>query len=101
MLRLLAVAIACTGLAACSYLHPYRPNIEQGNVITTKNVSQLHVGMSTAQVAKIMGDPVLRNSFDDNLIVYAYQYLPNNGTNVKKTITLYIRHGRVSRIEKS
>lgn len=101
MLRLLAVATACIGLAACSYLHPYRPNIEQGNIITAKNASQLHVGMTSAQVTKLMGEPILRNSFDDNLVVYAYQYLPNNGTNVKKTITVYLRRGRVSRIEKS
>ncbi len=100
MLSLLTLLITCLSLAACSYLHPYRPNIEQGNIITAKQEASLHVGMSQNEVIKLLGAPVLRNTFDDNLIVYSYQYLPNNGTKIQKTITLYIRNGRVSRIEK-
>ena len=100
MLRLFFAFIVGFILAGCSYLHPYRPNIQQGNVISANRVSQLQLGMSQTQVISIMGTPVLQNTFANNRLVYVYQLLPNHGTNVEKIVTLTFSNGRLVNIQK-
>ena len=48
--------VATLGLTGCSYFHPYRPDIEQGNVMSQDRVAQLKVGMSRQKVTEIIGD---------------------------------------------
>ena len=42
----------------------YRITVQQGNVITQEMVDQLKPGMTRSQVAYIMGEPILRNTFN-------------------------------------
>jgi len=52
--------------------------VQQGNVITQDMVDRLKPGMSRSQVAYVMGEPVLRNTFDDNRWDYVYSLdIPN------------------------
>ena len=46
--------------------------IQQGNIITQEMVDQLKPGITRDQVAYIMGEPVLRNTFDDDRWDYVY-----------------------------
>lgn len=50
----------------------YRITVQQGNVITQEMVDQLKPGMTRSQVAFIMGEPILRNTFDPNRWDYIY-----------------------------
>ena len=50
----------------------YRITIQQGNVITQEMVDQLKPGMTRSQVAYIMGEPILRNTFNENRWDYIY-----------------------------
>jgi len=101
MIRYLIVALSVALLSGCSYLHPYRPNIEQGNIVNANHVNQLRTGMSLTQVQKIMGGkPVLENTFNNSRIVYAYQYIPNHGKQVTKQVALTFRNGRLANIQK-
>jgi outer membrane protein assembly factor BamE len=55
----------------------YRITVQQGNVITQDMVDQLKPGMTRSQVAFIMGEPILRNTFDPDRWDYIYTvYLP-------------------------
>jgi len=55
----------------------YRITVQQGNVITQEMVDQLKPGMTRSQVAFIMGEPILRNTFDPDRWDYIYTvYLP-------------------------
>jgi outer membrane protein assembly factor BamE len=49
---------------------PYRPNIQQGNVIENPETNKLHLGMTKPEVIAILGNPVLVNPFDDNSWAY-------------------------------
>lgn len=101
MLRLFVIAIAALTLAGCSFFHPYRPNVQQGNIISKTKVQQLHTGMGMRQVENIMGKPVLENTFDNNRLVYVYEMNPNRGKIVKKRVILTFRNYRLVKIEKS
>jgi outer membrane protein assembly factor BamE len=50
----------------------YRITVQQGNVITQEMVDQLKPGMTRSQVAYIMGEPILRNTFNENRWDYIY-----------------------------
>ncbi len=50
----------------------HRVAIQQGNIITQEMVDQLKPGITREQVAYIMGEPVLRNTFDDDRWDYVY-----------------------------
>ena len=58
--------------------HMYRPDIQQGNVIVSKNVNKLRLGMSQATVKSILGNPILIDTFTDNRLSYIYNYKHGN-----------------------
>ena len=50
----------------------HKLTVQQGNVITQAMIDKLRPGMTRSQVAYIMGEPVFRNSFNDNRWDYVY-----------------------------
>ena len=81
MPRLLASTLILSLLlaAGCSFRAPkfglprvHKITVQQGNVITQDMIDQLKPGMTRSQVAYVMGEPVFRNSFDDNRWDYVY-----------------------------
>ena len=50
----------------------HKVTIQQGNVITQQMIDKLKPGMTRNQVAFIMGQPVLKNTFDANRWDYVY-----------------------------
>lgn len=50
----------------------YKVTVQQGNVITQEMIDQLKPGMTRSQVAFIMGEPILRHTFDAGRWDYIY-----------------------------
>lgn len=73
-ITIILIALLC---AACSSalpsLKPYRMDIQQGNVVTSKMMLQLRPGMTKSQVRFIMGTPLIQDSFHANRWDYFYQ----------------------------
>jgi outer membrane protein assembly factor BamE len=46
-----------------AYISPYKPDIIQGNVVTTEQISQIKPGMARAQVKEILGSPLITDPF--------------------------------------
>lgn len=69
----LAVALAlATMLTSCALPRVYKVTVQQGNVITQQMVDRLQPGMTREQVAYVMGEPVIRNPFDQDRWDYVY-----------------------------
>jgi outer membrane protein assembly factor BamE len=85
-------------LSSCSYFSIRRPVIEQGNIITTEEVSKLHPGMSEAQVIEIMGEPMLENIFTPNRMEYVYTYQNGIEPRTEKRVKLFFKQGRLEAI---
>lgn len=69
---LLALAsVACS--SALPSLKPYRMDIQQGNVVTSKMMLQLRPGMTKSQVRFIMGTPLIQDSFHADRWDYFYE----------------------------
>lgn len=50
----------------------HKISVQQGNVITQEMIDRLKPGMSRSQVAYVMGEPVLRNTFNEDRWDYIY-----------------------------
>lgn len=64
-------------LSACGSavpkMKPFKMDIQQGNVVTSKMLLQLRPGMTKSQVKFIMGTPLIVDSFHSNRWDYFYQ----------------------------
>ncbi len=64
-------------LSGCAFKRPKLPRVhkltvQQGNVITQDMIDKLKPGMTRSQVAFIMGEPVVKNSFNEKRWDYVY-----------------------------
>ncbi len=69
---LLALLCVSCGTALPS-IKPYKLDVQQGNVVTSKMLLQLRPGMTKSQVRFIMGTPLIQDSFHGNRWDYVYQ----------------------------
>ena len=93
-LPLLIVVFTSLILAGCSLKRPRLPRVhkipvQQGNVITQDMIDKLKPGMSRSQVAFIMGEPVMRNSFNDDRWDYVYSIELPGVYSTSQTVSLY------------
>lgn len=79
VIRTAVLLATCSALAACSLSMPkfsiprvYKATVQQGNVITQEMIDQLKPGMTRSQVRFVMGDPVIRSTFDADRWDYVY-----------------------------
>lgn len=83
-------------LSACSLPRVYRLTVQQGNVITQEMVDSLKPGMTHEQVAYVMGEPVIRNPFDDSRWDYVYTFRVPGYVDDQAMLSLYFVDGKLS-----
>lgn len=67
-------ALLCVSCGtALPTVKPYKLDVQQGNVVTSKMLLQLRPGMTKSQVRFIMGTPLVQDSFHGNRWDYVYQ----------------------------
>ncbi len=95
-MRLMLATITCASLvlAGCSFKRPRLPRVhkltvQQGNVINQDMIDKLRPGMTRSQVAFVMGEPVVRNSFNDNRWDYVYTIELPGVYSTTQTVSLY------------
>ncbi len=85
-LRLLAFAALSTlALDACGI---YRVSVQQGNVVTPKELAKVHSGMDRLQVRTLLGSPVLKDPWHPDQWIYAYSYKPAYGATRTQRVTV-------------
>ncbi|MDZ4098789.1 MAG: outer membrane protein assembly factor BamE [Methylophilaceae bacterium] len=75
-MRHIIILLALLSVSCSSSLpsfKPFRMDIQQGNVVTSKMVMQLRPGMTKSQVRFIMGTPLIQDGFRSNRWDYFYQ----------------------------
>ncbi len=71
---LIACSVVLTGCgSSVPMVKPFKMDIQQGNVVTSKMLLQLRPGMTKSQVRFIMGTPLIVDSFHNNRWDYFYQ----------------------------
>ncbi len=76
-LFILFIILSSTLIVGCGssvpVVKPFKMDIQQGNVVTSKMLLQLRPGMTKSQVRFIMGTPLINDSFHTNRWDYFYQ----------------------------
>jgi len=79
----------------------YRMDIQQGNVIEQAAVDSIRQGMSTTEVASILGSPLMEDDFKQNRWDYVF-YLkkPGKKQERKSMAVVFNNAGRVTQVLK-
>ena len=90
-LKLLLPLLLVTLLSACSSW-VFRIDVSQGNYLVDKDLENLRVGMSKEQVIFVMGRPVIRDTFDNDVFYYVYKLkrgMKSSGEDFRKDLYLH------------
>lgn len=72
-------AIVITLLLMAGCITSYKPEIQQGNVVTQEMVEKLKPGMTKSQVRFVLGTPLIADRFHPERWDYIYVYKKNVG----------------------
>lgn len=91
------ISLCAAALSGCGL---FRVEIQQGNFITNKQVSQLKEGMTKREVRYIMGTPLVVDPFHEKTRWdYVYSYSPDLGTEAEqRRVTLFFADDKLERI---
>ena len=69
---ILTVLVGFASLSGCIFPGVYKLNVQQGNIVTQDMLDKLKPGMTARQVIYVMGNPVLRNPYQEERWDYLY-----------------------------
>lgn len=99
-----ALAAAALLLAGCdsmrgwtpTFIQPYRPDVQQGNVVTREMVEQLRPGMTRDQVRFLLGTPLVASLFHQDRWDYVYYLKRGKGTETQqRKLTVLFKDNRL------
>ena len=99
---LLPLLVACESVRSWTppILQPYRPDVQQGNVVTKEMVDQLAAGMTRDQVRFLLGTPALVSVFHQDRWDYVYLLKRGKGSEVQsRRLTVHFKDNRVARFD--
>ena len=103
-LRAALGATALLALAACesmrgwtpTFIQPYRPDVQQGNVVTKEMVEQLRTGMTRDQVRFLLGTPLVASIFHQDRWDYVYYLKRGKGAEEqKRSLSIVFKDNRL------
>ena|SRR3990167_1971452 len=86
-------------LVNCASYDFSRRVVQQGNLLPHTQIAKLHMGMSKADVAILMGTSLLSPTFNNERWDYAYTWRKGTGSLTIKKVSLFFSHGVLTRIE--
>ena len=96
--RSIVCSFVALTIVGCANGLLHRVDQQQGNLVTDRMIEQLKPGMNREQVVFIMGQPILKNSFDSDRWDYIYTFAPRSQTPEKQYLTLYFKDGLLTRL---
>ncbi len=91
-LSFIAAGFALVLATGCSV---YRPDIQQGNLITSEQVAQLKEGMTRLQVQALLGSPLLRSDLHANRWDYGFAMRKRGEVTEMRRFTLFFDGDRL------
>ncbi|UAA39881.1 outer membrane protein assembly factor BamE [Paraneptunicella aestuarii] len=96
----LSVIAGTTSLSACSSW-VFRIDIPQGNYLEAKDVEKLRIGMTKEQVVFVLGNPVLKDSFEKDIYYYIYEMkrgMKSRGEDFRKDLVIEFENDKVAKV---
>jgi len=90
---------ACSSAWVPTILRPYRPDVQQGNIITKDMVEQLRPGMTRDQVRFLLGTPMLADVFHQERWDYPYYLRRKSGETQIRKLSVVFAEGKLAHFE--
>lgn len=81
------------------FIRPYTADVLQGNVITQERVSLLKVGMRRADVAAVLGTPLLKSVFHADRWDYVFRFERQGEEVQQRHLSVFFNGDRLERFE--
>ena len=99
MFRLIITVTLALLISACS-MQVYKLEVQQGNIVTEDMLAELKPGMTKRQVAYVMGNPVLKDTFSHSHWDYLYRVERNEDDAKDYKVRVYFdNQGKYSHYE--
>jgi len=104
-MRLLFYTFCALLFAACSYVTPYKIEVQQGNLVTQESLARVKTGMNKAEVRSALGTPLLQDVFHASRWDYYFSHdRPGHFAAFirdrdQRRITLVFENDKLARIE--
>jgi len=82
-----------------AFVAPYKPDIVQGNVVTTEQITQVKPGMSRVQVKEILGSPLLTDPFHADRWDYVFTLKRQGFDDQRRAFTVHFEKDQVQKID--
>ncbi|ASD66655.1 outer membrane protein assembly factor BamE [Pseudoalteromonas piscicida] len=76
----------------------YRINVPQGNFLEQSDVDKLRVQMTREQVLYVLGTPLAKDTFNNNVWHYQYVFNIDRESEVRKSFTVYFENDKLVRV---
>ncbi|MGB8337247.1 MAG: outer membrane protein assembly factor BamE [Burkholderiales bacterium] len=86
-------------ISACSYLTPYKIDIQQGNIVAQESVEKLKTGMSRSEVKNLLGTPLVSDIYHADRWDYVYRLRKGWSLEDQRKLTLFFEKDVLARIE--
>ena len=89
------ILLSTLSIISCSIPETYKVVIRQGNIIESKMVEKLEVGMTESQVRFVIGSPLIRDTFEPNTWIYQSRVTQGEKMYGESEIKLYFKEGKL------
>ncbi len=103
-MRILSTLLLCILLSACGG-DPFwlpradRITIQQGNLLSERQLESVKIGMNKTTVRNLLGSPVSSSPFHENRWDYIYTRGPAGSAVVAKKLVVYFENDNVSKLD--
>jgi outer membrane protein assembly factor BamE len=99
LIRCFAAIGFAIALSACSYLSPYKIDIQQGNIVAQESVEKLKPGMTRSEVKNLLGTPLVSDIYHADRWDYVYTMRKGWRVEDKRKLTLTFEKDVLAKIE--
>jgi outer membrane protein assembly factor BamE len=82
-----------------AFISPYKPDIVQGNVVTTEQITQVKPGMTRSQVKEILGSPLITDPFHADRWDYVFTLKRQGFDDQQRTFAVLFDKDQVLKID--
>ena len=86
-------------MAGCAFPGVYKINVQQGNILTSEELTALSKGMSRNQVHSVLGTPLMVNPVDLSQEYYVYTFQRGGGDVEEQRVIVHSQDDRFSHYE--
>ena len=82
-----------------AFVSPYKPDVIQGNVVTTEQITQVKPGMTKVQVKEILGSPLITDPFHVDRWDYVFTLKRQGFDDQQRAFTVLFEKDQVQKID--